>query len=108
MINFQKCSGQMIIALIVVIGFFIVLWHLMSTPVPSENRDLVNILLGLLGGTAFAGVITYYFGSSLGSRNKEDTITGTLKTLAPDAVTPVPPVPAPLSAAPVASNSAQG
>jgi len=81
--NLQRCSGQMALALIIVVGFFFVLYALMNHGVPPENRDLVNILLGLLGGTGFAGVITYYFGSSLGSRNKEDTITNTMKTLAP-------------------------
>ena len=72
--SIQKCSGQMCIALLIVMGFFYILYHLLSAPIPPENKDLVNVLLGVLSGTGFAAVISYYFGSSIGSRNKENTI----------------------------------
>lgn len=72
--NVQRCSGQMVIALIVIIGFFGALYMMAHNPIPPENKDLVNILLGILGGSGFTAVMAYYFGSSIGSRNKENTI----------------------------------
>jgi|SRR6185437_3667247 len=81
--QWQKCSGQMALALVIVVGFFAALFYLMSHEIPAGNRDLVNIVLGVLTGTGFGSVVGYYFGSSLGSRNKEQTITSTIQGMTP-------------------------
>ena len=43
-------------------------------PVPPENRDFANIILGFITGTVVATVINYFFGSSDGSRKKDERL----------------------------------
>ncbi len=51
------------------IGFFGVVVFMLLHSVPAESRDLLNIMLGMLG-TSFISVVSYYFGSSAGSDAK--------------------------------------
>ena len=59
-------------------GFFGVLVYMMTHHIPTEDRDTLNIMLGSLG-TAWISIIAYYFGSSMGSRAKDDTISNLSK-----------------------------
>jgi hypothetical protein len=59
----------MIIAFAITGGFFTLLFILVRHAVPEGSRDVLNIMLGSLG-TAFVGIINYYFGSSAGSAEK--------------------------------------
>jgi hypothetical protein len=51
-------------------GFFSLLGTLAFVPVPVANAAAVNILLGTLG-TAWIAAISYFFGSSSGSKTKD-------------------------------------
>lgn len=62
-----------ILAVSVSVGFFGVLYYIMTHNLPAENKDVVMILLGSLG-TAWTGIIAYYFGSSAGSKQKTDAL----------------------------------
>ena len=53
----------------VTIGFFGILGWMLHKPVPEDNRDVMNIMLGSLG-TAWISIISFYFGSSAGSEKK--------------------------------------
>jgi hypothetical protein len=57
----------------ITLGFFSVLVYMMMHHIPQEDRDTLNIMLGSLG-TAWIAVVSYYFGSSAGSRAKDTTI----------------------------------
>jgi ABC-type enterobactin transport system permease subunit len=57
------------LAYFVVGGFFSILVFMMFSEVPVASRDILNIMLGALGGS-FSGVIGYYFGSTAGSKEK--------------------------------------
>jgi hypothetical protein len=44
-------------------GFFCLLGTMTFHPLPTENKDLLNIMLGALGAS-FGMAVSYYFGSS--------------------------------------------
>ncbi len=55
----------------ITIGFFALLVFLMRREPPAGSRDILNIMLGSLG-SAWIGVVSYYFGSSAGSARKTE------------------------------------
>jgi len=61
-----------ILAYGVTVGFFGLLIFMMKWNVPDANKDMLNIMLGALGG-AWISIISYYFGSS-SSSSKKDTM----------------------------------
>lgn len=61
---------------LLIAGFFCyVIYRLMGadTIIHEKNRDILNIVLGAFG-TAFATIIGYHFGSSSGSKSKDETL----------------------------------
>ena len=58
-------------ALVVVIGYL--LHGIMVAREPVVNKDVFNVVLGALV-TAFTTVVAYYFGSSVGSKTKDDAL----------------------------------
>ena len=61
---------QYVLGAVVVIGFFILLYILVSSEIPVSNRDLLSLVIGALIGS-FATVISYFYGSSKGSAEKD-------------------------------------
>jgi len=59
----------------ITVGFFGLLGFLMRREPPAGSRDILNIMLGSLG-SAWIGVVTYYFGSSAGSDRKTELMGG--------------------------------
>lgn len=62
-----------VLASVVTLGFFGILTFMLLRPIPIESRDIVNIMLGSLG-TAWTGIIAYYFGSSKSSDRKTELL----------------------------------
>lgn len=58
-----------IIACAVIVGFFAILLVMMFKDLPSSSKEAALIMLGALG-SAFTGVISYYYGSTAGSAEK--------------------------------------
>ena len=69
-----------ILELAFVVGFFIVLYAVISKSIPPENKDLVNILLGVLA-TVIVSIGNYEWGSSRSSDKKTDAIVQSSKPL---------------------------
>lgn len=59
-----------ILALILTIGVFCMLAVLVFVPLPASNQRAFDMMLGTVG-TAWIGAMSYYHGSSAGSRSKD-------------------------------------
>jgi hypothetical protein len=55
------------------LGFFGILTALIFVEILPEAKDVLYVMIGVLG-TLVTGVVQYYFGSSSGSSSKSDTI----------------------------------
>lgn len=53
-----------ILAVMVTLGCFVLLYIMQIKPIPSENKDIINIAVGFVFGGALAGVIGFYFGGN--------------------------------------------
>ena len=62
-----------LLALLVTVGFFGVLYYMLRYTVPPASHDTMLLLLGSLG-TAWTSIIAYYFGSSAGSDRKTELL----------------------------------
>ena len=68
-----------LLAAAITVGYFGVLFFMLLNGLPTTGgSEAMLVMLGTLG-TAWGGVVAYYFGSSAGSRDKNDTINKMMK-----------------------------
>lgn len=72
-----------VLAMTVTVGFFGILMLMALQPLPTPNRDLVNVIVGALG-TAWISIIGYYFGTSVGSMRKTELLAQPSVPITPD------------------------
>ena len=65
-------------AILVTFGFFGILTWLLTKGVPPTGSETLIYMLGALG-TAWTGIVQFYFGSSAGSKAKTDAMVGEKK-----------------------------
>lgn len=68
-----KDKTPMILAYGITLGFFGILAFMMKYDIPPVNKTELDLILGSLG-TAWIAVVSYYFGSSAGSSEKNNII----------------------------------
>lgn len=71
-----KSDIRNVLAVIIVLGCFVLMYLMIIKPVPIENKDMLNIVSGFVFGGALAGVVGYYFGSSKAEGDKAKTKEG--------------------------------
>jgi hypothetical protein len=68
----SKTDIRNILAIIIVIGSFLLLYLLQVRPIPEQNHDLVLTAGGFIFGGALAGVVGFYFGATKGDKKGSD------------------------------------
>lgn len=63
-----------IVTLLVTWGFFAVTGYLIKFAIPPENKDILLILVGVIAAK-FGDTVAFWINSSMGSHNKDKTIT---------------------------------
>jgi drug/metabolite transporter (DMT)-like permease len=64
---YYLATGIFIFAVAIVLLLFFV-------EIPEKNKDVVNFILGVVVGTGLTGVFQYFFGSSKGSKDKQNEL----------------------------------
>lgn len=59
-----------ILAVISVVGAFILLYLMIVKPIPVENRDTLNIAIGFVFGGLIGGISGFFFGASKTDKNE--------------------------------------
>ena len=62
-----------VLGVVIVTGFFALLYILIYDAIPETNKEILNIVIGALIGS-FTTVVGYFYGSSLGSKNKDEIL----------------------------------
>jgi hypothetical protein len=55
-----------VLALVTTLGCFILLYLMLIKEIPVGNKDVLNVAIGFVFGSALTGVYGYYFGASKG------------------------------------------
>ncbi len=87
-------SGQQfMIAVIALIGDFILVGMLFFINIPADNERILDVVIGVMIGIATT-VAAFYFPSSVGARAKDEALNKLADLVStPAPVTPVSPVP---------------
>jgi uncharacterized BrkB/YihY/UPF0761 family membrane protein len=64
---------QYVLGALIVLGFFVLMVVLVYKTIPTENKDLLNLVVGALIGS-FATIVGYFYGSSKGSQEKTEIL----------------------------------
>lgn len=92
-------QGFLAIAILMIVGFVIVL--LLYKPVAVENKDILNVTLGVLLGS-LKDVYSFFFGSSKGSEKKDDALIS--GAVSPTSTPPIVPPSQPIGVGDVATK----
>jgi VIT1/CCC1 family predicted Fe2+/Mn2+ transporter len=64
---YYLATGVFVFSAVMVILLFFV-------SIPEQNRDVINFIMGVIVGTGLTSIFNYFFGSSKGSKDKDDLL----------------------------------
>lgn len=67
-----KSDIRNILAVISVVGAFVMLYFMIIKPIPVENKDTMNLSVGFIFGGLVSGVAGFYFGASKGEQKSTE------------------------------------
>ena len=70
----SKSDIRNILAVVTVIGCFVLMYLLIITPIPAMNKDIVLTALGFVFGGLLGGVSGFYFGASKTDNKKDEEV----------------------------------
>lgn len=62
-----------IVGIVVMVVFSLMVGQIITSEIPAANREIVIHVLGVVEGALMA-IVTYYFGSSKGSQEKQQLL----------------------------------
>lgn len=62
-----------IVGLVIMVVFSLMVWTIITREIPVANREIIIHVLGIIEGALMA-IVTYYYGSSKGSQDKQEII----------------------------------
>lgn len=71
--NIKNITFKHVVGLIMVLFFGVVIYSLAFRQIPEANREVFVHMLGILEGVIVT-IVTYYYGSSSGSKAKSEVI----------------------------------
>lgn len=71
--NVKNITFKHVVGLIMLVFFGVVIYSLAFRQIPEANREVFVHMLGILEGVIVT-IVTYYYGSSSGSKTKSITI----------------------------------
>ena len=66
-------TARHVMAFLIVIGFLAIVGAWFVFPLKGDPQ-IFNVMLGILGSGGFMAVVNFYFGSSAGSKQKDDAL----------------------------------
>lgn len=70
----NRCTMAAFLCVTTTLGFFTLLATVFFVTVPENSKDILQIMLGVVGGQ-WTAIVGYFYGSSAGSARKTDMLT---------------------------------
>jgi len=69
------------LAIVVIVMVFVFDMMMFFVKYPAENRDMINMIAGILNSTALVMVLSFFYGSSKGSKDAGERMDTMVKTM---------------------------
>ncbi len=76
--DLMKNAAPIAFGLIIICGFFYVMYSLLAHDYPAANKDQINSMIELVKNTVIL-VVGFFFGSSASNKTKDETISDIAK-----------------------------
>jgi hypothetical protein len=71
-VKIKEADIRNILAIIVTLGVFVLMYLLVIKEIPKDNHDIVISAVSFVFGGGFGAVTSYFFGASKGDKPKDE------------------------------------